>query len=66
MRNLNIRLMVSDNGLKFRDIAAEMGISPEWLSRLLRDELSVDNKIRIVSAIERLMNEKQRHGNDVK
>lgn len=54
MRNLNIRLMVSDAGLRYREIAAEMGISPEWLSRLLSKELSSANKIRILTAIDRL------------
>lgn len=54
MENLSIRLMVEKSGLKYQAIAKEMGISQEWLSRLLRKELSADNKVRIMGAIERL------------
>ena len=46
--------MVSDNGLKYKDIAAELKISPEWLSRLLKKNLTVENKSRILCAIEKL------------
>jgi len=56
MKNLDIRMMVSDHGLKFKDIADEMNISATWLSHLLRFDLSMENKIRIMKAIERLSN----------
>ena len=52
MKNLEIRQMVSECGLKYRDVAREIGISPEWLSRLLRKELSQENEDRILKAIE--------------
>lgn len=54
MKNLDVRMLVSDNGLKYRDIADEMNITPEWLSRLLRQELTTENKIRIMRAIDQL------------
>ena len=54
VKNLDIRLLVSDSGLKYRDVADELNISPEWLSRLLRNDLTPENKIRIMGAIERL------------
>ena len=54
MRNLDIRLMISNNGLKHKDVADEMNISETWLSRLLRNELTAANKIRIMAAIRRL------------
>lgn len=52
VKNLEIRMLVSDCNLKYRDIAKEIGISPEWLSRLLRKELSPENEDRILKAIE--------------
>lgn len=54
MKNLDIRMIVSDSGLKYKDVADEMNITPEWLSRLLRNNLTPENKIRIMGAIERL------------
>lgn len=54
MNNLDIRMLVSENGLKYKDIAKELNISREWLSRLMRTDLTVDNKVRIMGAIERL------------
>lgn len=59
MRNLDIRLMISNNGLKHKDVADEMNISETWLSRLLRNELTTANKIRIMAAIQRLLKEAQ-------
>jgi len=47
-------MLVSENGLKYRDIAKELNISREWLSRLMRNTLTIDNKVRIMGAIEKL------------
>ena len=57
MKNIDIRVMVSDSGLKYQAIAAEMGISPEWLSTIMRKELSEENKDRILQAIRKLKGE---------
>ena len=54
MKNLDIRMLVSEKGLQYKDIAREMCISPEWLSRLLRFTLTPEDKLRIMNAIERL------------
>ena len=54
MNNLDIRMIVSEKGLKYKDIAKELNISREWLSRLMRKDLTIDNKVRIMGAIERL------------
>ena len=54
MKNLDIRREVSGNGLKYKDIAKELGVTPEWLSRLMRFTLSPENKARILEAIEKL------------
>ena len=55
MKNLDIRILVSENGLKYRDVAAEMNISSQHLSRLLRYELTPENKIRVMRAIDSLL-----------
>lgn len=55
MNNLDIRMIVSEKGLKYKDIAKEMGISREWLCRLLRGELTPENKIRVMRAIDNLL-----------
>ena len=57
MKNIEVRMMVSECNLKYRDIAKKIGISPRWLSRLLRDELSPENRERILRAIEELERE---------
>lgn len=54
MQNLDIRIMVSNNDLRYKDIADELHITPEWLSKLMRHTLTTDNKIRILKAIDRL------------
>ena len=55
MKNLDIRMLVSDHGLKYKDVADEMNITPEWLSRLLRNNLTPENKIRVMRAIDSLL-----------
>ena len=57
MNNLDIRMLVSETGLKYKDIADELNISREWLSRLLRYDLTPKNKIRIMAAIGELTSE---------
>lgn len=54
MKNLDIRMTVSEEGLRYKEIANEMHISREWLSRLLRHDLSAENKLRIMRAISSL------------
>lgn len=54
MENLNIRIAVKDSGVTYKAIAKEIGITPEWLCRLMRNDLSPENKIRIMTAIDRL------------
>ena len=54
MENIDIRIMVSDLGLKYRDVAAELGITPSWLSRLMKKPLSMTDHVRIIDAIERV------------
>lgn len=54
MKNLDVRMQISDSGLKHYEIARELGISCEWLSRLLRFSLTAENKQRVLDAVSRL------------
>ena len=54
MKNIDVRIAVSDAGLKYKDIAQELGISPEWLSRLMRYTLTAENKALIMETVERM------------
>ena len=55
MKNLDVRILVSEKGLKYKDIAEKMNVSPEWLSKLLKKTLTMENKLRIMKAIEALV-----------
>lgn len=57
MRNLNIRILVRENGLTYKRIAQQIGISQEWLSRLMARKLSDENRERIIAAIEAIKEE---------
>lgn len=57
MRNLDIRVMVSESGLRYIDIAKQMGISRVWLSNLMRYELTTENREKILRAIRELKGE---------
>lgn len=54
MENLDVRVMVMSSGLTYKEIAQEIGISRYYLSRIMRKRLSPENKIRIMTAIDRL------------
>ena len=57
LENLEIRLAVQEAGLTFRLIAAQMDITPEYLSKVLRKPLKPEMKKRIVDAINVLRGE---------
>ncbi len=60
MNNLDIRLMVAESGIKYKDIAKKIGISATYLSTLMRYELTPVMRDRIVRAIEELKDDKNR------
>lgn len=57
MENLDIRLLVRDSGLTYRQIAKALGITHWYLSKLMGKPLSVKNRIRILDAIGELTSE---------
>lgn len=54
VKNLDVRILVSESGLKYKAIADQMGISAEWLSKLMKHTLTAENKARIIAAINKL------------
>ena len=60
MNNLEIRMLVSEEGLTYREIADEMNICRQHLSRLLRNELTTENKLRVMVAIDRILDRRKK------
>lgn len=60
MKNLDIRIMVSENHIRYKDIAKKLKISHTYLSTLMRYELTPVMRERIVRAIEELKDDKNR------
>lgn len=60
MKNLDIRILVDEYGFKYKDIAYEMGVTPEHLSRLMREPLKPEMKTRLITALHRLRSAKER------
>lgn len=58
MRNLDIRVLVSESGITYKSIAKQMGISSFWLSHLMRYDLEPNNRERILKAIIELRGDK--------
>ena len=59
MENLDVRILVAENHIRYKDIAERMGISPVWLSTQLRYQLSPVTKERIIQAIKELKDDKR-------
>ena len=58
MQNISTRVFISDTGLRYKDITQHMGITPEYLSRLMRYPLSASNAERIESAVKELLRQR--------
>ena len=52
--NEDLRLEIFKSGLSYREIAAEMKITPVWLSRVMARKLTPDMRRRINVAIDEL------------
>lgn len=49
--NAEIRAQIVLSGYTITEVAAKIGVSREWLSRLLSKPLTVENKVRILNAL---------------
>lgn len=58
MKNKEIRICAMEHGVKLWEIAKQMGISPETLSRRLRRELSTEEKEQMMQAIREVNHER--------
>lgn len=58
MKNKEIRIYAMEHGVRLWEIAKQMGISPETLSRRLRRELSTEEKERMMQAIREVNHER--------
>ena len=58
MQNLDIRLMADENKVRYQDIARKMGISRQWLSELMRRNLSPERRQQIKQAIMELKDDR--------
>lgn len=58
MKNLDIRIMVSESGIRYQDIAEKMGIGRVWLSKLMSRELSPERRQQIKQAVMELKDDR--------
>lgn len=59
MQNQKLRLKVGGTGIKLWEVAARMGISDSYFSRLMRQELSPEMKERAEKALDELISERR-------
>ncbi|MDF2865894.1 MAG: hypothetical protein K0R72_712 [Clostridia bacterium] len=59
MNNLEIRQSIEDNGFKKYQIAHALKIREESFSRKLRNEMTIDEKNKILETIKKLKKEKE-------
>lgn len=52
MKNLDIRLLVNEKGIHYKDIAAVLGMHNTSISRMMGKELSPKQRDRILNAID--------------
>lgn len=58
MKNKAIRNAITCAGLRYWEVAKEIGVSPYTLSIWLREELSGERRSRVEAAIEKLRKER--------
>lgn len=64
MKNLDIRITVAGEGLKYTQIADVMGITPVYLSRIMAKELKPSMRTRILNAIDELEQTAEKKGKE--
>lgn len=55
LANKDIRIRCLENGIRFWQIALQLGVSPETITRKLRTELPEEEKEAIYRAMEQIM-----------
>ena len=64
MKNLDIRITVAGEGLKYTQIAETMGVTPVYLSRVMAKELKPAMRTRILNAIDELLRAAEKKGKE--
>lgn len=59
MVNEDVRVMVFQSGIQYKDIAKKMGITNLWLCQLMKKPLSLYNRARIIDALAQLQNDQE-------
>ena len=54
MENLEIRLLVADLRLTYKAIAAQIGVTPQYISKCMRYPLKPEMRARIIIAVDQL------------
>lgn len=57
-KNIDIRVKAGNNGIPLWAVAKQIGITDSSFSRKLREELSVEEKEKIFSAIDQIIAER--------
>lgn len=58
MKNLDIRMIVTASEIKYKDIAAEMNITKQYLSHMMANDISLSKREKILKAIEHINSKK--------
>lgn len=61
--NINLRVNMADNGISIKDLAAELGTAPTYMSRIMGNPLSAIWEGRIGLAIDRIIEKKEKPSN---
>lgn len=62
LENLDIRILVAENHIRYKDIAKKLGISAVWLSTQMRHKLSPVKRQQIKKAIMELKDDTRDSG----
>ncbi len=55
MKNIDVRLFIQSTGLKYKEVAEQMGVTNVYLSRVLKEDLKPEMRNRIIKAVNELM-----------
>jgi DNA-binding LacI/PurR family transcriptional regulator len=55
VKNIDVRLFIQSTGLKYKEVAEQMGVTNVYLSRVLKEDLKPEMRNRIIKAVNELM-----------